>query len=52
MKVFERDTFYICGYSVETTAAKNDEDISPYANYVFFKQVQMNENHFDSWAKP
>ena len=28
MKFVERETFYICGYAVETTAAQNDDDIS------------------------
>jgi len=28
MKFVERDTFYICGYAVETTAVQNDTDIS------------------------
>ena len=28
MKLIERETFYICGYAVETTAARNDNDVS------------------------
>jgi predicted transcriptional regulator YdeE len=28
MKIIERETFYICGYGVETTADKNVEDLS------------------------
>lgn len=28
MKIIERETFYVCGYGVETTADKNDEDLS------------------------
>ena len=28
MKFVERDTFYICGYAVETMAVQNDADIS------------------------
>ena len=28
MRIVERDTFFICGYVVETTAAQNDEDLS------------------------
>ena len=28
MKIIERDTFYICGYGIETTAEKNAEDLS------------------------
>ena len=28
INLVEKDTFYICGYSVETTLAQNDEDVS------------------------
>ena len=28
MEFIERDTFHVCGYAVETTAAQNDADIS------------------------
>jgi len=28
MKLIERDTFCICGYAVETTAAQNAKDVS------------------------
>jgi len=27
MNLVERETFYICGYTVETNAAQNDKDI-------------------------
>ena len=27
MKLVERETFHICGYAVETTAAQNDKDV-------------------------
>ena len=28
MDIVERETFYICGYAVETTATQNDKDVS------------------------
>ncbi len=31
----ERDTFFICGFCVETTAAQNDSDISALYNDFF-----------------
>jgi len=34
MKLVERETFYICGYAVETTAEQNNNDISSlYGNF-------------------
>ena len=37
MNLIERDTFYICGYAVETTAAQNDKDVSNLYNDFFDK---------------
>ena len=40
MNLIERDTFYICGYAVETTAAQNDKDVSNLYNDFFNKDKE------------
>jgi len=37
MKLVDKETFYICGYAVETTATQNDKDISDLYGYFFEK---------------
>jgi len=37
MELIERETFYVCGYAVETTAAQNDNDVSGLYNDFFDK---------------
>lgn len=35
IKLLDRDTFFVCGYSVETTLAQNDKDIAAlYSSFV------------------
>ena len=41
MNLVERETFYICGYAVETNAAQNDKDISSLYK-VFFDDNRKN----------
>ena len=40
MKLVERETFYICGYAVETTAAQNDKDVSELYRDFFHKDKE------------
>ena len=37
MKFIERETFCICGYAVETTAAQNDRDVSGLYKYISWR---------------